>query len=76
MRINKFLEGCGVGSRRFCDTLISDGKVTVNGKKAVLGQEVDERRDSVVYGGKRLNLVNKNSYYIDSTCDESTYNYR
>lgn len=64
MRINKFLEGCGVGSRRFCDALISDGKVTVNGKKAVLGQEVDERRDSVVYGGKRLNLVNKNSYYI------------
>lgn len=64
MRINKFLESCGVGSRRFADSLVADGKVTVNGKKAVLGQDVDERKDSVVYGGKRLTLVNKNSYYI------------
>lgn len=64
MRINKFLEGCGVGSRRFSDGLIKDGRITVNGKKAVLGQEIDERRDSVVFEGKRLTLKNKNSYYI------------
>lgn len=64
MRINKFLESCGVGSRRFSDELIKNGKITINGKKAALGQEVDERRDAIVFEGKRLTLKNKNSYYI------------
>lgn len=64
MRINKFLEQCGVGSRRACDKLISEGKIKVNGSVCKLGQEVDEKRDSVVYEGKKLALVQKNLYYI------------
>ena len=64
MRINKFLVQCGVGSRRFCDKLIEDGKVTVNGKRPALGQDVDERRDSVCVEGKKIALVEKNLYYI------------
>ena len=42
MRINKYLAAAGVASRRECDKLISDGKVTVNGVKATLGLEVKE----------------------------------
>lgn len=64
MRINKFLENCGVGSRRYSDELIKQGKVKVNGKVASLGQEIDERKDSVVFEGKKLALKNKNVYYI------------
>lgn len=64
MRINKFLENCGVGSRRYSDELIKQGKVKVNGKIATLGQEIDERKDSVVLEGKKLALKNKNAYYI------------
>ena len=64
MRINKYLEQCGLGSRRFCDGLVSEGKVFVNGKRCVLGQDVDEKRDSVTVDGKRLTLVQKNLYYI------------
>lgn len=64
MRINKFLENCGVGSRRYSDELIKQGKVKVNGKIATLGQEIDERKDCVTSEGKKLALKNKNAYYI------------
>ncbi len=42
IRINKFLADKGVASRREIDTLIEKGLVTVNGKKAVIGQQVNE----------------------------------
>ena len=64
MRINKFLEQSGVGSRRFCDKLVSEGSVIVNGKVCVLGQDIDEKRDSVLVNGKKVTLVQKNLYYI------------
>ncbi len=64
MRINKFLVQCGIGSRRFCDKLIEEGKVSVNGKPCSLGQDVDEKRDSVAVEGKRIAMVQKNLYYI------------
>jgi len=32
MRLNKYLAHCGVGSRRACDALIFEGRVTVNGE--------------------------------------------
>lgn len=64
MRINKYLENCGVGSRRFCDTLVSDGKVTVNGRPCKLGVDVDER-DVVAVDGKRVSPSTvKNLYFI------------
>lgn len=64
MRINKFLAECGVASRRNCDKLIEEGLVTVNGKVCSLGQEIDEFNDSVSVNGKRINRVNKFSYYV------------
>ena len=63
MRINKFLEGCGIGSRRFCDSLISDGKVTVNGKICKLGQDVDEK-DYVSVDGKRVTTLTVKKLYL------------
>lgn len=32
MRINKYLSGCGIDSRRKCEQLVVDGRVRVNGK--------------------------------------------
>lgn len=64
MRINKFLAESGVASRRNCDALIKDGLVTVNGKVATLGMDIDENHDSVSVDGKRINVVKKYSYYM------------
>jgi 23S rRNA pseudouridine2605 synthase len=38
LRISKALAMSGVGSRRYCDSLIEEHKVTINDKPAVLGQ--------------------------------------
>lgn len=62
MRINKYLAQCGVAGRRACDKLISEGRVSVNGKVADLGLDVEEG-DSVKVDGKIL-TVQKNEYYI------------
>ena len=62
MRINKFLAAAGVASRRECDKLISDGKVTVNGRVATLGLEVGDEADVFVDGRKVV--LQKNEYYI------------
>ncbi len=64
MRINKFLAESGVASRRNCDQLIKDGLVTINGKVATLGVDVDELHDSVCVDGKKISTVKKYSYYM------------
>lgn len=40
IRINKYLAEKGLATRRGADALIEAGKVTVNGKRAVIGQQV------------------------------------
>lgn len=47
MRLQKFLAKQGFGSRRFCETLITDGKIKVNDKIAELGMSIDEHSDTV-----------------------------
>ncbi len=62
MRINKFLAAAGVASRRECDKMIAEGRVTVNGKTALVGLEVSES-DEILFDGKRVGIC-KNEYYI------------
>ncbi len=52
MRLNKFLSEAGVCSRREADRLIEKGKVTVDGRKAVPGMQVEEGQ-TVCVGMKR-----------------------
>lgn len=42
MRINKYLAHTGIASRREADVLVERGQITVNGKKAVTGQQINE----------------------------------
>ena len=63
MRINKYLADAGVGSRRFCDKLIEEGRIKVNGKVCTLGIEV-EPGDTVTFDGQQVSLKDKFSYYI------------
>ena len=53
MRLQKFMADCGVASRRACEQIIADGRVTVNGLPAALGMSVEET-DDVRLDGKRL----------------------
>ena len=53
MRLQKFMADCGVASRRACEKIIADGRVTVNGQIASLGMSVEET-DDVRLDGKRI----------------------
>jgi 23S rRNA pseudouridine2605 synthase len=50
-RLQKVLARAGIGSRRVCEDLIEDGRVTVNGEVAVLGRRVDVDADRVEVDG-------------------------
>lgn len=54
VRLQKVLAGAGFGSRRACEELIVDGRVTVNGRAARLGQRIDPQHDVVVLDGARI----------------------
>jgi pseudouridine synthase len=54
-RLNKFLARAGVGSRRRADTLIAEGRVTINGKRVEkLATLVDPGKDQVAIDGRPL----------------------
>src|SRR4029079_12137143 len=40
-RLQKVLARAGMGSRRTCEALIAEGRVTVDGEVAILGRRVD-----------------------------------
>ena len=52
VRLQKFLAAAGVASRRKAEELIRQGKVTVNGRRAVLGTKVQPHKDIVKVEGK------------------------
>ena len=55
MRLNRYCALCGLGSRRFCDTIIASGKILLNGKRVIEhGNKIDPRRDTVHYEGRTL----------------------
>lgn len=54
-RLQKALAHAGVGSRRSIEHLIRDGRVSVNGRPAVLGQKVGPR-DKVSVDGKAVSI--------------------
>ena len=48
IRLQKFLSNAGIGSRRFCESLISNKEILVNGQIAELGCKVG-LDDEVIY---------------------------
>ncbi len=78
MRIHKFIALCGICSRREAERRILDGRVTVNGMPARIGDQVDEFRDVICMDGKiivpekgkKYVMLNKPKGYITSLHDE------
>jgi 23S rRNA pseudouridine2605 synthase len=53
-RLQKVLAAAGLGSRRACEVLIEEERVTVNGEVAVLGRRVDPETDRIEVDGLRV----------------------
>jgi len=53
-RLQKIMAQAGVGSRRACEELIRQGRVTVDGQVAGLGSKVDPSRQRIVVDGQTL----------------------
>ncbi len=62
MRLNKYLSDTGMCSRREADALIAEGRVTINGVRAVLGSQVGDGADVRV--GNRPVGAKKQHVYI------------
>ena len=78
IRIQKFLSGEGVMSRRAAEDEIRAGRVLVNGTPAEIGQKIDPDRDVVTYKGKVIGggvrkiyiMLNKPVGYVTTMSDE------
>ena len=64
MRIQKYIAETGLCSRRKAEEYIREGKITVNGKVAVIGQNVEEN-DIIKYNGKLLKKEELEYYLLN-----------
>lgn len=77
-RLQKLLSSAGVCSRRASEQYILAGRVTINGRPAVLGQRADPEQDDIRVDGTPLNptprpvylMLNKPRGYVTTLSDE------
>ncbi|MDD4715860.1 MAG: pseudouridine synthase [Oscillospiraceae bacterium] len=77
-RIQKLLSACGIASRRQAEQLIMQGRVTINGAPAHLGDRANLEADKIVVDGKRVTkpadhtylMLNKPRGYVTTMRDE------
>ena len=77
-RLQKIISESGLLSRRKADFLIKQGRVTLNGKQAVIGEKADPRYDLILVDGRDLPkkqthkvfLLNK-PYGVISSCQDN-----
>jgi len=63
-RLQKYLASCGIASRRKCEELIIQGKVSVNGKVVTeLGTKILPNKDKIEFNGKEVRSQ-ENKIYI------------
>ncbi|GLZ10724.1 hypothetical protein Acsp04_09590 [Actinomadura sp. NBRC 104425] len=64
VRLQKVLADAGIGSRRHCEELIGEGRVSVNGRKVFrFGERVDPERDVIHVDGRRVETRAEMRYY-------------
>ena len=63
-RLQKLLAQAGLCSRREAERWIDDGRVTVNGKKASVGDKADPRRDKIFVDGKPIGGAEEKVYLM------------
>lgn len=63
-RLQKILSARGVASRRAAEQMILDGRITVNGLPATLGQTADPNADEILVDGKSIPAGNQPVYIM------------
>src|SRR5215470_7714499 len=63
-RLQKVLARAGFGSRRAAEAMIADGRVTVDGVVARLGQRIDSAADHVEVDGVPVSVRDDVVYYL------------
>lgn len=63
-KLQKYVSACGLMSRRAAEQAIRDGKFTVNGKVASLGDRVNPAKDEISYLGQPLQREKKRKTYL------------
>jgi 23S rRNA pseudouridine2605 synthase len=63
-RLQKVLAAAGIASRRACEELIAQGRVSVNDEVATLGDKVDAEHDIVTLDGERINVDPQKVYLM------------
>ena len=63
-RLQKILSARGLASRRAAEKMIEEGRVTVNGAVAVLGQSADPDLDRIEVDGRPLPTVDRPVYLL------------
>ena len=77
-RLQKIISQSGLSSRRKADLLIKQGRVTLNGRQAIIGEKANPYSDHILVDGKHLPkkpnhkvlLLNKPRGFI-STCNDN-----
>jgi len=77
-RLQKLISAAGLASRRQAEQMIENGRVSVNGAAARLGQTADPEEDEILVDGMRLRkpdqprclILNKPRGYVTTLSDE------
>ncbi len=63
-RLQKLMAQAGIASRRHAEALIAEGRVTINGKAAKVGDKADLATDDVRVDGSRLHVEERRVYLM------------
>jgi len=63
-RLQKLIAAAGLSSRREAERWIEQGRVTLNGRLAKLGDQADPERDRIEVDGKRLKAAEQHVYLM------------
>ncbi len=64
MRLQKFMSAAGCASRRRAEELIRAGRVSVNGKTAAIGENIEPETDRICLDGRELRLPAAHTYIM------------